>query len=190
MPFEKRFRRFGRKSHHEAVIGLRQVHRQIMSLALHRPADHHLSLSPKSAQHLPADEQAVTNISALAQLPGEPHVVLRRPPYSRRCSRARRATARRSRLAVCRCFSLFRLVAFQDLIDGSGPGIQLRVGVLVAAADSPAAPSSAASSAPSHELARTAWPPRARCSSCRRRPLAAPAHTAPLCTPSQVFHKT
>ena len=45
-----------------------------------------------------------------------------------------------------------------------------------------AVPSSATFCAPSHAPARTAGPLRAR-SSCQRRQLVAPAHTAPLCTP-------
>ena len=41
MTFEERFRRLGRKGHHEAVIGLRQVHHQIVRLTFHTGDPHH-----------------------------------------------------------------------------------------------------------------------------------------------------
>ena len=73
MAFQKCFRRLGREGHHEAVIGLRQVHRQVVRFALHaadygqRFAEVGLSIPGWMLQgykHL-----------ALAQLP-QPHVVL------------------------------------------------------------------------------------------------------------------
>jgi len=106
----------------EAVIGPRQVHRQIVRLAFHT-GDHTIA-SPKSACASPADVPAAQTF-ALTQLP-EPHVVLHES-YSRPCSRARRAAARRSvwRCGAASCLPPCRL-------PGSGrwrhPRVQLRAG--------------------------------------------------------------
>ena len=40
MAFQKSFGRLGWKRHHEAVVGVRQIHRQVMGLPLHASNDH------------------------------------------------------------------------------------------------------------------------------------------------------
>ena len=71
--FQKRFRRLGRKRHHEAVVGLRQIHRQVVRLRTHS-ADHHLRLA-EVGLGIPGWMRQRHEHLALAQLP-EPHVVL------------------------------------------------------------------------------------------------------------------
>ena len=71
--FQKRFRRPGWKSHHEAVVRVRQVHGQIVRLALH-PGDLHQAFA-KVRLRIPRRMRQRHEHLPLAHLP-QPHVVL------------------------------------------------------------------------------------------------------------------
>ncbi len=70
MAFQEVFRCFRRKCCHDEVIGVRQVHRQVMGRALHSGQDHcrlaevHLRLSSRVRQkrHLPSRHILPTNV--------------------------------------------------------------------------------------------------------------------------------
>ena len=177
MSFQERFRRLGRKRHHEAVVGLRQVHREVVRLALHATDDHQ-RFAEVGLRRLPADASAArTSPAGAASRPA-------RSP-SRSCSRPCNACSARSRskirFAVCRCFLGFVLSSSRmaSITPTQAPAWAASPAL---SAGSPAEPNTAASSAPSREPVRTpALPPAHFCP--RRKPLAAHAHRAPLCTP-------
>src|ERR1035437_3161529 len=121
MPFQKRLRRFGREGHHEAVVRLRQIDRQIVRLPL-LPADHHLRFPEVRLRVSRRMHQRHEHLP-LAQ-PLQTHVVLHDGVAT-----AKSVLVSQSLVdSFCRVALLPEPLAIflQDGIDHSHPRIQLR----------------------------------------------------------------
>ena len=171
MAFQKSFGRLGWKRHHEAVVGVRQIHRQIMGLPLHAGNDYQrfaevcLRLAcrvPQRHEHLPAMQRRRTHIVLHDGVAAAEPVFFSEPI--------------KIRFAVCRCLagrvlSSSRMASITPPRPASGAAPP-------AAAGSPAVPSSAASSPPTLAISQTpALPPVDFAP--QPEPLAVPAHRAP-----------
>ncbi len=119
MAFQEGLRRLGRKGHREAVIGLRQIHHQVVRLALHS-GDHHHRFPEVCLRISRWMFQRYEHL-ALAQLP-EPHVVLDDRVAARIAVFVTQPLE--NPLGGVPLLPAFRLVVFQDLVDSPHPGVQ------------------------------------------------------------------
>ena len=121
MAFQKRLRRLGRKRDHEAVVRVRQVHRQIVRLALHA-ADHRLRLAEVRLR-LPCRMRQRNEHLPPTQL-RRPHIVLHNRLAARESvlfSETIEDPLRRVPLLGGTC-----LVLFDNRVDHANPRPQLR----------------------------------------------------------------